>query len=165
MKWKSDNSDKVWSVRLLIEGERASVAHLKCGDETIQSDVTITFDKQSGSIYVNDDGKKLNPKITKVGDSWWVTVSGQTFVVTEALHNSKSTTEDQGGLTAPMPGIVRQVNVDTGQKVRKGQPLMVLEAMKMEHQIIAPQAGKIEAIHYNEGDRVEMGSVLISISE
>jgi len=68
-------------------------------------------------------------------------------------------------LTAPMPGIVRQVNVDTGQKVRKGQPLMVLEAMKMEHQIIAPQAGKIEAIHYNEGDRVEMGSVLISIFE
>ena len=48
--WKSDNSDKIWSVRLLIEGERASVAHLKCGDETIQSDVTITFDKQSGSV-------------------------------------------------------------------------------------------------------------------
>ena len=164
MKWKSDNSDKIWSVRLLIEGERASVAHLKCGDETIQSDVTITFDKQSGSVYVNDDGKKLNPKITKVGDSWWVTVSGQTFVVTEALHNSKSTTEDQGGLTAPMPGIVRQ-ECRYWTESTEGPTLMVLEAMKMEHQIIAPQAGKIEAIHYNEGDRVEMGSVLISIFE
>ena len=165
MKWKSDNSDKVWSVRLLMDGGRASVAQLKCGDETIQSNVTITYDKQSDKIYVNEDGNKLNPKISKVGDSWWITVSGQTFVVNKVLHNSKSTIEDQEGLTAPMPGIVRQVKVDIGQKVRKGQPLMVLEAMKMEHQIIAPQAGKIEVIHYHEGERVEMGSVLISISE
>ena len=42
---------------------------------------------------------------------------------------------------------------------------MVLEAMKMEHQITAPNAGRIEQILYQEGDRVDMGSVLISISE
>ena len=53
MKWKSDNSDKVWSVRLLMDGGRASVAQLKCGDETIQSNVTITYDRQSDNIYVN----------------------------------------------------------------------------------------------------------------
>lgn len=62
MKWKSDNSDKVWSVRLLMDGGRASVAQLKCGDETIQSNVTITYDKQSDNIYVNEDGNKLKSK-------------------------------------------------------------------------------------------------------
>jgi biotin carboxyl carrier protein len=165
MKWKSARDGEIWSVRLLHEGGQTLVSHLKCGEKILQSDVRITFDSKSATLSLDDGGKWFKPKATKVGDSWWVTISGQTFVMTEAQINTSSTLETQGGLTAPMPGIVRKVNTEVGQRVREGQPLMVLEAMKMEHQIIAPNAGRIEQILYQEGDKVDMGSVLISISD
>ena len=70
----------------------------------------------------------------------------------------------EGGLTAPMPGTVREVLVKTGQRVREGQPMMILEAMKMEHQISAPESGEVSSIYFMEGDRVDMGEILISIT-
>jgi biotin carboxyl carrier protein len=70
----------------------------------------------------------------------------------------------EGGLTAPMPGTVREVLVKTGQRVREGQPMMILEAMKMEHQISAPEPGEVSSIYFKEGDRVDMGEILISIA-
>jgi biotin carboxyl carrier protein len=63
-----------------------------------------------------------------------------------------------------MPGTVREVLVKTGQRVREGQPMMILEAMKMEHQISAPEPGEVSSIYFKEGDRVDMGEILISIA-
>jgi 3-methylcrotonyl-CoA carboxylase alpha subunit len=60
-----------------------------------------------------------------------------------------------------MPGrIVRQL-VAIGARVRRGAPLLVLEAMKMEHTIVAPSDGRIAALRYAEGDQVEEGVVLL----
>ena len=67
-----------------------------------------------------------------------------------------------GRLTAPMPGKVIQVHVIAGQSVERGAPLMVLEAMKMEHGIPAPADGKIAQVHYAVGDLVEEGAELIA---
>jgi 3-methylcrotonyl-CoA carboxylase alpha subunit len=67
-----------------------------------------------------------------------------------------------GRLTAPMPGKVIQVHVVPGQIVERGAPLMVLEAMKMEHGISAPADGKIAQVHYAAGDLVEEGAELIA---
>jgi 3-methylcrotonyl-CoA carboxylase alpha subunit len=69
-----------------------------------------------------------------------------------------------GALEAPMPGRVAAVLVAAGQAVKKGAPLMLLEAMKMEHSITAPLAGTIEAVHYAAGDQVEAGATLLSIA-
>ena len=63
-----------------------------------------------------------------------------------------------------MPGTVRELLVKTGQRVREGQPMMILEAMKMEHQISAPESGEVSSIYFMEGDRVDMGEILISIT-
>ena len=52
----------------------------------------------------------------------------------------------------------------TGQRVREGQPMMILEAMKMEHQISAPEPGEVSSVFFKEGDRVDMGEILISIA-
>ena len=67
-----------------------------------------------------------------------------------------------GKLTAPMPGKIVSVNVTAGDKVTKGAPLIILEAMKMEHTIFAPADGTIEAVNANPGDQVDEKLELIA---
>ncbi len=68
-----------------------------------------------------------------------------------------------GGLVSPMPGQVLQVHVAPGERVRRGQPVMIIEAMKMEHTILAPADGVVEAVHFANGERVEEGVELLEL--
>ncbi len=72
---------------------------------------------------------------------------------------------ESGGLVAPMPGNVLKMHVAVGEKVEKGHLMLILEAMKMEHQITAPYAGEVEAIHVGEGDQVANGELLVVLSD
>ncbi|HEX7387140.1 MAG TPA: acetyl/propionyl/methylcrotonyl-CoA carboxylase subunit alpha [Castellaniella sp.] len=76
-----------------------------------------------------------------------------------------STQEDDttGGLTAPMPGKILSVAVAVGDAVKKGTPLVVMEAMKMEHSIEAPHDGTVQEIFYAVGDQVTEGVTLIAL--
>ena len=65
---------------------------------------------------------------------------------------------------APMPGLVKQVRVRAGGTVRKGDPLAVLEAMKMEHTLTAPRDGSVAAVNVGEGDQVKDGDLLVSLT-
>jgi 3-methylcrotonyl-CoA carboxylase alpha subunit len=69
----------------------------------------------------------------------------------------------RGGLTTPLPGVVVSVAVKEGDDVTAGQTLLVIEAMKMEHAIKAPRAGKVRALKHRVGDRVREGSTLAEI--
>ena len=66
-----------------------------------------------------------------------------------------------GDLVSPMPGRVTRITVKEGVDVARGASLMVLEAMKMEHRITAPSAGRIERLNFAVGDWVDEGSVLL----
>ena len=70
-----------------------------------------------------------------------------------------------GGETvqSPMPGTILDIKVSAGETVAEGQVLMILEAMKMENEIMAPCAGTIAAINVNKGAAVSSGDVLCSI--
>jgi 3-methylcrotonyl-CoA carboxylase alpha subunit len=70
-----------------------------------------------------------------------------------------------GRLSAPMPGRVVQLLVAAGDAVRQGQPLIVVEAMKMEHTIAAPRDGTVQSVRYAVGDLVEEGAELITLTE
>ena len=70
-----------------------------------------------------------------------------------------------GHLRAPMSGTVVSVLVKSGEKVGKGAPLMILEAMKMEHTITAPAAGVVSAVNFRAGDRVKEGTDLVAIDD
>ena len=65
---------------------------------------------------------------------------------------------------SPMPGNILKINVTVGQKVNEGDTLLVLEAMKMEHEIAAPKAGTVAQIIVSKGAVVETGAPLVVIS-
>src|SRR5207245_8266655 len=69
-----------------------------------------------------------------------------------------------GRLTAPMPGRVTRLMVEAGDRVQRGQPLMIIEAMKMEHTVGAPADGVVEAVRFAPGDPVEEGAELIVLA-
>ena len=71
----------------------------------------------------------------------------------------------QGGnsISAPMPGSILKVNVKAGEAVKRGQVLLVLEAMKMENEIQAPQSGVVISVHVKKGDSVAPDETLVEI--
>ena len=72
----------------------------------------------------------------------------------------------QGGVkvNAPMPGKILGVKVAAGQAVKKGDVLLVLEAMKMENEIVAPQDGTVASVNTSVGEQVEAGAVLATLN-
>ena len=108
------------------------------------------------------DGRTCLAHAAKVGDVWWVHLNGRTYKW-ERIEPGSSGTEDEGGLVAPMPGKVLEVLVAQGDVVEAGTPLMVLEAMKMEHRIVAAADGTVVAVHYEAGDQVAQGAVLLDL--
>ncbi|MGG2483703.1 pyruvate carboxylase [Brevibacillus borstelensis] len=79
------------------------------------------------------------------------------------LARRKADPQDPGQLGASMPGKVLKVLVTAGDKVRKGEHLLVSEAMKMETTIQAPMDGKIKAVHVKAGDAIETGDLLVEM--
>ncbi|HET8908016.1 MAG TPA: acetyl-CoA carboxylase biotin carboxylase subunit [Ktedonobacterales bacterium] len=98
-------------------------------------------------------------------DIWWARVAGETFCLTRRsplpLPGVSQASNDS--LAAPMPGQVISVLVAEGQTVAAGDPLMILEAMKMEHTIRAPHSGVVSAIHYRPGDQVRAAAVVLDV--
>ena len=82
--------------------------------------------------------------------------------IANAKKRSK-TQHQEGSLQAPMPGKIIKVLVQEKQSVKKGEVLLIMEAMKMEHKITAPKEGQLNKIFYKEGDRVSQGEDLISM--
>lgn len=81
----------------------------------------------------------------------------------DPLQGDHDSEAGQGDLTAPMPGRVAVLNVSKGDQVNKGDTLLILEAMKMEHAIKAPFAGTVSALAAAEGEQVAEGAVLVHL--
>lgn len=96
-----------------------------------------------------DNSKKATPTVTKA---------------VKAATPTKTGTAGAVKVNAPMPGKILKVNVKTGDSVKKGDVLMILEAMKMENEIQAPQDGVVASIEVAAGDSVESGKLLASLN-
>ena len=117
-----------------------------------------------GRLKVTANGVTKFAHSTKVGDVWWVHLDGHVFCIEKTEPGSNSD-DSEGGMVAPMPGKILEVLVEQGQSVASGDLLLVMEAMKMEHRIVANVDGVIAMMNLQEGDQVQQGDVLVEISE
>jgi 3-methylcrotonyl-CoA carboxylase alpha subunit len=114
------------------------------------------------------DGVKLRARaVWSGGGQLTVFEEGASHIlrVIDPLATSGSQEEASGRLTAPMPGRITQVFVETGDEVQRGAPLLILEAMKMQYTISAPADGRIAEVRYAAGDVVDEGAELIAFAE
>jgi len=116
--------------------------------------------EQDGRLVVDLGGRRVHGTVVRQGQQLTVFTGGVSHRL--ALQGLEVTEDEQAGgaLTAPMPGNVVQVLVQAGAQVEKGEPLMIIEAMKMEHTIAAPAAGTVREVLFAKGDQVRDGDQL-----
>ncbi|HQU80156.1 MAG TPA: acetyl/propionyl/methylcrotonyl-CoA carboxylase subunit alpha [Azonexus sp.] len=109
------------------------------------------------------DDRRLMASVVAVDDKRSIFLNGSTYSLLrdDPLHLVEAGGAQGGGLTAPMPGKVVALLAQPGQKVDKGAPLLILEAMKMEHTITAPAPGTVKAFCYAAGEQVADGAALV----
>lgn len=131
-------------------------------DKTVDVEI-IRADAERGRLELLIDGERVIAYVSSDNAKRWVTVNGRTVMLTKASGAKRSGAgQDQASeLTAPMPGVIRGVNVGEGESVTKGQTLMVLEAMKMEIRIQAPFDGVVKSLAVKVGQTVEREQILI----
>ncbi|HYV41048.1 MAG TPA: biotin/lipoyl-containing protein [Thermoanaerobaculia bacterium] len=102
-------------------------------------------------------------RVAREKERVFVWCAGEVREFRRAGRRAARMTEAAGGLAAPMPGRLRRIVAKAGSSVARGDVILILEAMKMEHAIRAPRAGKVEKIFHAEGDLVEAGEALAEI--
>jgi 3-methylcrotonyl-CoA carboxylase alpha subunit len=119
---------------------------------------------KGGEFTVRMDGHAFTARALRHEHEWHVFCNGEyrRLRLKDPLGELKD--ESAGGsLAAPMPGRIVQVSVAAGSQVKKGDALLILEAMKMEHTITAPADGVVKEVHYAAGEQVLEGAQLITM--
>jgi 3-methylcrotonyl-CoA carboxylase alpha subunit len=128
----------------------------------------VTLERQDGNdLAIRIDGKLVRGSVVLDGESVHVFAFGTHTVLQyrDPLAHAAHAEAEGGRLTAPMPGKIVAVLVKKGESVEKGKPLLIMEAMKMEHTIAAPHDGIVEELLYVVGDQVEEGKQLLAFKQ
>jgi 3-methylcrotonyl-CoA carboxylase alpha subunit len=126
---------------------------------------SLRFARAGDAIDIDFAGQRITASVYASGETDHVfTPRGATQILAiDLLAHAGEGEADIGRLTAPMPGKVVSFSVKAGDKVNKGQALAVMEAMKMEHTILAPADGTVAELLYAPGDQVAEGAELLSL--
>ncbi|UNE62977.1 acetyl/propionyl/methylcrotonyl-CoA carboxylase subunit alpha [Xanthomonas oryzae] len=124
---------------------------------------TLRYHRHDTGLRVEMDGRQWRVQVLRDGSLLTLIDAAQraTFHYHDALMEADQPAQDAGGLTAPMPGRIVSLAATVGQPVTRGQALVVLEAMKMEHTLHAPSDGTVQAYLVAEGDLVADGAALV----
>ena len=148
--------------RTVVATARAGNWQLSLGGEVVSG----TGERRpDGSMTVVLDGVRGHATVLDHDSETAVLLAGEIWPLVEIdpLAAREGADPGTGRLTAPMPGRVTQLLVAVGDTVRRGEPLMIIEAMKMEHTVAAPVDGTVEAVRFTVGDLVEEGAELIAL--
>jgi len=117
------------------------------------------------NILFSVDGIRYQAIVVDAARSVRVLIKGQTlnFNLIDAGDALQANQADPGSIHSPMPGKIIACHVQAGQTVKHADSLMVVEAMKMEHAILAPHEGIVEHIYFTQGDQVADGDILLSL--
>jgi 3-methylcrotonyl-CoA carboxylase alpha subunit len=145
-----------------LGGGASAVFRFRVGDQTYEVRVTA---KDHCTV---DGGEVIIPSeadVLRLGNEFWVVLPDVTthFGFIDPLAASEQSRAGAGKIVAPMPGKISAVLASAGAAVKRGETLMVIEAMKMEHAIVAPADGTITAIHFAAGALVEEGVELLTL--
>ena len=158
----------------LKTGEEASKISVEYGEAEFS--VSLEDEKVTYAIQgeLNSEGR-LDANIDGHQNSAWV-VRDENFLhlfledescrleVVDPLRTSGRQVDALGGLQAPMPGTVLSSLVEPGTEVEQGTPLLIIEAMKMEHTVKAPSAGRVNGFKYAVGDQIGDGAELVDFA-
>ncbi|MEO0582750.1 MAG: biotin/lipoyl-containing protein [Bacteroidota bacterium] len=111
------------------------------------------LDKEANEVSLSVNGKRTKVK-----------VQSRIEKLLKDLGMEHSLSKKLDNLKAPMPGLIHSLKVETGQEVKKGDPLLILEAMKMENIIKSPGEGIVKEIHVEEKNSVEKNALLITFA-
>lgn len=122
-----------------------------------------TFGINKKRKLIKSQGQSHQYALTKKSNGHELYLNGKFYTLSSNIEDGPST-KSQGSLKSPMPGKILDVVVKVGDKVKQGDKLLILEAMKMEHTIKAPIDGVINKIFYAVGDQVTSGKDLVEIA-
>jgi biotin carboxyl carrier protein len=154
---------------------------LRCGEQVFETgvrevegalDVTVAdrsfrlvLEPAAPGVFVSRNGQRAHTlHFARQGRAVHLFWDGVAYALAEEREGARpSRRHDGGALEAPMPGRVAAVKVEPGQKVAKGDELVVVEAMKMENALRAPRDGVVAAVHVSAGDMVAPGRPLVEL--
>ena len=123
---------------------------------------------------VTVDGDEFEVELEKIDGVWQVKVGGKEFTISVEGKSVEETTGKKrkrtskgnlsGTISSTIPGKIVSINTDIGNKVKEGDVLMILEAMKMQNEIHAPISGTVSEVNYKPGDSVEANAPLLVIT-
>ena len=142
---------------VIINNEEKKVDAIQVGPNTYH----LLVDSQSVTIEVVD-ADSANPEFMVNGKPYKPTVKTETELLLERLGLNIKAKKELKELKAPMPGLVLEFRVSPGDVVNEGDPLVVLEAMKMENILKSPGTATVKAIEVSKGDAIEKNQVLIT---
>lgn len=136
------------------------------GHATIDGEAYEVWRVRGGEYRVRRGERVETVFVAGSAESRWVAIGGRAYeveVAREGRERRRAAAGRQDALSAPMPATVIAVEVTPGQAVRQGETLLMLEAMKMEMPIRAPQDGIVRAIHCEPGELVQPGMRLVEM--
>ena len=149
----------------ILAGEEAREVRVESGAAVI-GERRVEFSASGGGERIESltvAGEPFRVRIVRDRDRVFVWCAGETFEFRRAGGRAARTADQAGGLAAPMPGRIRRVVASEGDRVARGDVILILEAMKMEHAIRAVADGVVARIFHSEGDLVDAGAPLAEI--
>jgi len=146
-----------------IANPRPARYQLEVGGESVEFEI---LEHHEGNIVLLTGDRRITGRVYRRNDSYDVSAGGEhaTLSLIDPLTYDRPADEQETQLTAPMPGRIVAVLVQDGQSVTKGTPLIVMEAMKMEHTIVALADGRVDELLVNVADQVSEGAQLLHFS-
>ncbi|MEV8551570.1 biotin carboxylase N-terminal domain-containing protein [Streptomyces glaucescens] len=149
--------------RYAMAGEEHEVRYRHTRAGRLEADGVRVLHADARRVVLEADGVRRTYPVARYGDDVHV---GGTILRALPRFPDPAAQHAPGSLLAPMPGTVVRIadGVSGGTAVRAGQPLLWLEAMKMQHQITAPATGTLDALHVSPGQQVEVGTLLAVVT-